>query len=83
MRRAQEVDPLSLIASAALGWVQFHRGNFDAAAQQCQRTIELNANFEQAWLWGGLGARRRGPLRRGVADAEARHGAVAPKRRSR
>ena len=54
MRRAQAIDPLSLIASAALGWVQFHRGNFDAAAQQCQRTIELNANFEQAWLWGGL-----------------------------
>jgi TolB-like protein/tetratricopeptide (TPR) repeat protein len=54
MRRAEEIDPLSLIAKAALGWVQFHRGNFDAAAQQCQRTIELNANFEQAWLWGGL-----------------------------
>jgi TolB-like protein/DNA-binding SARP family transcriptional activator/tetratricopeptide (TPR) repeat protein len=54
MRRAQEIDPLSLIASAALGWAQFHRGNFDAAAQQCQRTIELNANFEPAWLWGGL-----------------------------
>ena len=54
MRRAQEIDPLSLIASAALGWAQFHRGNFDAAAQQCQRTIDLNANFEPAWLWGGL-----------------------------
>ena len=59
MRRAQEIDPLSLIASAALCWVQFHRGNFDAAAQQCQRTIELNANFEQAWLWGGSRTKAR------------------------
>ncbi|MGH7446963.1 MAG: tetratricopeptide repeat protein, partial [Longimicrobiales bacterium] len=54
MRRAQEVDPLSLIASAALGWVHYHRRDFDAAVQQCRRTIELNPNFEQAWLWGGL-----------------------------
>jgi TolB-like protein/DNA-binding SARP family transcriptional activator/tetratricopeptide (TPR) repeat protein len=53
MRRAQEVDPLSLIASAALCWVQFHGRKFDAAAQQCQRTIELNPNFVQAWQWGG------------------------------
>lgn len=54
MRRAQAIDPLSLIASAALGWVHFQRGNYDAAAEQAQRTIDLNANFQQAWLWGGL-----------------------------
>lgn len=53
MRRAQETDPLSLIASAALGWIHYYRRDFDAAVEQCQRTIELNANFEQAWLWGG------------------------------
>lgn len=53
MRTAQEVDPLSLIASAALGWVHYYRRDFDAAVQQCRRTIELNPNFEQAWLWGG------------------------------
>jgi TolB-like protein/Tfp pilus assembly protein PilF len=53
MRRAQEFDPLSLIASAALGWVHYYRRDYDAAVQQCRRTIELNPNFEQAWLWGG------------------------------
>jgi TolB-like protein/DNA-binding SARP family transcriptional activator/Tfp pilus assembly protein PilF len=53
MRRAQEIDPLSLIASAALGWVHYYRRDYDAAVQQCRRTIELNANFEQAWVWGG------------------------------
>jgi TolB-like protein/DNA-binding SARP family transcriptional activator/Tfp pilus assembly protein PilF len=53
MRRAQETDPLSLIASAALGWIHYYRRDFDAAVQQCRRTIELNPNFEQAWLWGG------------------------------
>jgi TolB-like protein/Flp pilus assembly protein TadD len=53
MRRAQEIDPLSLIASAALGWVHLYARDYDAAAQQCRRTLELNQEFEQAWLWGG------------------------------
>jgi TolB-like protein/DNA-binding SARP family transcriptional activator len=54
LKRAQEIDPLSLIASAALGWVYLNQGAYEAALQQCQRTIALNANFEQAWIWGGM-----------------------------
>ena len=53
MRRAQESDPLSLIASAALGWIHYYRRDFDAAVQQCRLTIDLSETFEQAWLWGG------------------------------
>jgi DNA-binding winged helix-turn-helix (wHTH) protein/TolB-like protein/tetratricopeptide (TPR) repeat protein len=53
MRRAQEVDPLSLIASAALGWVHFYQRDYDAAVEQCRRTLELNADFELAHLWAG------------------------------
>jgi DNA-binding winged helix-turn-helix (wHTH) protein/TolB-like protein/Tfp pilus assembly protein PilF len=53
MRRAQEVDPLSLIASAALGWVHFYHRNYDAAVEQCRRTLELNPRFELAHLWAG------------------------------
>jgi TolB-like protein/DNA-binding SARP family transcriptional activator len=53
MRRAQETDPLSLIASAALGWIHYYRRDYDGAVQQCRRTLQLNAKFEQAWLWGG------------------------------
>ena len=53
MRRAQEVDPLSLIASAALGWVHFYQRDYDAAVEQCRRTLELNPRFELAHLWAG------------------------------
>lgn len=62
MRRAQAIDPLSLIASAALGWVQYYRGDFDAAVQQCRTTIALNAGFEQAWVWGGMALEAAGRL---------------------
>lgn len=53
MRRAQEVDPLSLIASAALGWVHFYQRDYDAAVEQSRRTLELNPRFELAHLWAG------------------------------
>jgi tetratricopeptide (TPR) repeat protein len=53
MRRAQVVDPLSLIASAALGWVHFYQRDYDAAVEQCRRTLELNPRFELAHLWAG------------------------------
>ena len=51
MRHAQEVDPLSLVASAALGWVHYYRRDYDAAVEQCRRTLELNPRFELAHLW--------------------------------
>jgi tetratricopeptide (TPR) repeat protein len=53
MRRAQEVDPLSLIASAALGWVKYYAGDYAAAASQCLRTLELNPMYGLAHLWRG------------------------------
>jgi serine/threonine-protein kinase len=53
MRRAQEIDPLSLIASAALGWVQYYAGDYAAAAAQCLRTLELNPTYGLAHLWRG------------------------------
>jgi TolB-like protein/DNA-binding SARP family transcriptional activator/Tfp pilus assembly protein PilF len=53
MRRAQEVDPLSLIASAALGWVHFFGRDYDAAVDQCRQTLALNPQFELAHLWSG------------------------------
>lgn len=70
MRRAQETDPLSLIASAALGWIHYYRRDFDAAVQQCRRTIELNGNFEQAWLWGGQALEAAGRYPEAVAMLE-------------
>jgi len=53
MKRAQAVDPLSLIASAALGWVHFYGRDYESAVEQCRRTLELNPQFELAHLWAG------------------------------
>jgi TolB-like protein/DNA-binding SARP family transcriptional activator/Tfp pilus assembly protein PilF len=52
-RAAQEADPLSLIAQAALGWSYYYAGKHEAALEQCRRTLALNPDFELAHLWGG------------------------------
>jgi TolB-like protein/DNA-binding SARP family transcriptional activator/Tfp pilus assembly protein PilF len=54
MRSAQEIDPLSLIANAALGWVWYYAGEYERAVEQLDRTLELNRDFELAHLWRGL-----------------------------
>jgi TolB-like protein/DNA-binding SARP family transcriptional activator len=51
-RASQEADPLSLIAQAALGWSYYYAGNYEAALEQCRRTIAINPDFELAHLWG-------------------------------
>jgi TolB-like protein/DNA-binding SARP family transcriptional activator/Tfp pilus assembly protein PilF len=53
MRRAQEIDPLSLIASAAHGWVLYYAGEFERAAEQCRLTLDLDPDYAVALLWRG------------------------------
>ena len=53
MRLAQESDPLSLIANAALGWSFLLAGRPEDALEQCRRTLALAPDFELAHLWSG------------------------------
>jgi TolB-like protein/DNA-binding SARP family transcriptional activator/Tfp pilus assembly protein PilF len=53
MRRAQLFDPLSLIASAALGWSIYFSRRYSEADQQLQQTIALDSTFQLAHLWRG------------------------------
>lgn len=70
MRRAQELDPLSLIANAALGWVYYLAGDYQAAIEQCRHTLELDASFELAHYWIGLALEELGRLDEAVAAFE-------------
>ena len=54
MRRAQQLEPLSLIASAALGWSLYHSGRHEQALEQYRLTLALDPEFELAYLWSGL-----------------------------
>jgi TolB-like protein/Tfp pilus assembly protein PilF len=49
IKRAQELDPLSLIISAAAGWIRYFAGRFDEAIVQAQKTIEMDPSFAPAY----------------------------------
>jgi len=53
MRRARELDPLSLDINAQLGVAYRDGRHYDQAVEQCRKTLELDPNFEMAhWCLG-------------------------------
>ncbi|HEX8708189.1 MAG TPA: protein kinase [Pyrinomonadaceae bacterium] len=46
--RAQELDPLSLIISTAVGNIYYYAGLHDRAIEQCLKTIEMDQRFVPA-----------------------------------
>jgi adenylate cyclase len=45
MRRALELDPLSLAMSTEMGWSLYIARDYDQAIAQCEKSIELDPNF--------------------------------------
>jgi TolB-like protein/Tfp pilus assembly protein PilF len=48
INRAQDLDPLSLIINANIGWLNFFERNYDLAKERLQRTLEMDPNFMSA-----------------------------------
>ena len=54
IKRAQELDPLSLIINAGVGLHLYDARRYDEAIEQLQKTIELEPNFVPAHAWLGM-----------------------------
>ena len=55
MKTSQELDPLSLIISVAIGWAFYMARRYDDALEQFRRTIELDPNYPVTyWILGML-----------------------------
>jgi TolB-like protein/Flp pilus assembly protein TadD len=48
VRRAQELDPLSLVINTNVGWGLLIKGRYDEAVAQLRKTIEMDATFHYA-----------------------------------
>jgi TolB-like protein/Tfp pilus assembly protein PilF len=59
-KKALELDPLSLVATAGLGWVYYHARDYDRAIEQCRKACEMDRTFAWAGLWGGLAYQAKG-----------------------
>jgi TolB-like protein/Tfp pilus assembly protein PilF len=69
MRQAQRLDPLSLIANAALGWSMYFARSYSEADQQLRQTMSLDSTFQLAYLWQAW-------VREEFRDFEGAHAAI-------
>ncbi len=50
MKRALDLDPLSLIINTSLGWSFLYARQYDQAINQCRKTLEMEPDFMNAHL---------------------------------
>jgi len=74
MKRAQELDPISLIINTLLGRTLYFGRRFDDAIEQLRRTLEIDSNFERAHFFLGRTYMQQG--RSAEAVAELQHAVV-------
>jgi eukaryotic-like serine/threonine-protein kinase len=70
MKNSQELDPLSLIISVAIGWASYMAGQYDQAIEQLHRTIELDPNYPVTYWILGLLLRKMGRYDLAIAEGE-------------
>ena len=70
IKKSQELDPLSLIISVAVGWALYFARRYDEAIEQLRRTIDLDANYPVTyWILGAL-LRKTGCYELAIAEGE-------------
>lgn len=70
MKKSQELDPLSLIISVAIGWTYYMARRYEDAVQQIRRTFELDPNYPVANWVLGLVLRKMGRFDEAIAEGE-------------
>jgi eukaryotic-like serine/threonine-protein kinase len=70
MKNSQELDPLSLIISVAIGWAFYMARRYDEALEQLQRTVELDPNYPVTYWILGLLYRRTGRCELAIPEGE-------------
>lgn len=68
MKRALELDPLSLIINTNLGAAFLHAGKFDEAITQFRKTLDMDGSFYFARWALGMALERQGRFREAMAE---------------
>ncbi len=70
MKTSQDLDPLSLIISVAVGWALYFSRRFGEALEQLQRTVTLDPNYPVTHWILGLVLRKTGSYELAVTEGE-------------
>lgn len=70
MKESQNLDPLSLIISVAIGWALYHGRRYEEAIVQLLRTVELDPNYPVTHWILGLVYRKTGRYDLAIMEGE-------------
>lgn len=70
MKASQELDPLSLIISVAIGWAFYMGRQNDEAMGQLRRTVEMDPNYPVTYWILGLLLRKLGRYEEAIVEGE-------------
>ncbi len=70
MKNGQDLDPLSLIINAAVGWAFYHARRYDEGIEQLRRAVELDPNYPVTYWILGLLLRKTGRYELAIAEGE-------------
>jgi eukaryotic-like serine/threonine-protein kinase len=70
LKRALELDPLSLLINSNLADALLAARQYDQAIEQARKTLDLDANFILAHQWLGLSYVQKSMYREGIAELE-------------
>jgi TolB-like protein/Tfp pilus assembly protein PilF len=68
LKRAQELDPLSLIINSDIGTFYFFMGQYDRAIEQQRKTLEMDQNFYPAHRYLARALEMKGLLQEAIAE---------------
>ena len=70
IKKSQDLDPLSLIISVAVGWAHYFARRYDEAIEQLRRTIDLDPNYPVTYWILGLLLRKTGCYEQAITEGE-------------
>jgi TolB-like protein len=70
IRRAQELDLLSLIHHVAEGLVFYYARRYDQTVERCGRALDVDPQFAQAHFWLGMAYERMGRYEQAIAELQ-------------
>ena len=70
IKKAQELDPLSLAINTGVGHVLYLSGQYDEAIEQYRRAVELDPGFVVTHVWFGRPYLEKGMFAEAIAELE-------------
>lgn len=68
LKRAQQLEPLSLVVRVHLGWAYFYQNQYDRAIEEYQQALHLDSNFPWAHFYLGQAWEQKGMYQEAISE---------------